>query len=160
MENEVTIFNQDVDTRPAASQNEEKLKKLEVALVQQRKNWNKQIQSLVQTTVKSINPQVIVDAQADILSYRHQLVELQIQYMIKNKKILRRLKEKYKSTYREYFNYDQSLNQKEKKEFTEADLAQLRYQYDLIETHIYYLEQSINTIDKVGWAIKNKLNTH
>ena len=60
--------------------------------------------------------------------------------------------------FREYkLSYDIKLSSSETQMFVQADCKALKLQIKMIQTQITYFEESIKTLDNIGYAIKNKI---
>ena len=60
--------------------------------------------------------------------------------------------------FREYkLSYDIKLSSSEAQAFVNADCKALKLQIKMIHTQIVYFEESIKTLDNLGYAIKNKI---
>ena len=94
-----------------------------------------------------------------MLSYRHQIVD-KINEM---KNIISRQKASMwnarKEAYRNYkTNYDLKLNQGEINDFIDADTRETMLQIALLENVLIYYQMTMDTLDKMGFAISNKVN--
>jgi hypothetical protein len=60
--------------------------------------------------------------------------------------------------FREYkLGYDIKLSSAEIQAFVQSDCKALKLQIKMIHTQIIYFEESIKTLDNLGYAIKNKI---
>ena len=60
--------------------------------------------------------------------------------------------------FREYkLSYDIKLSSSETQAFVQSDCKALKLQIKMIQTQIVYFEESIKTLDNLGFAIKNKI---
>jgi hypothetical protein len=60
--------------------------------------------------------------------------------------------------FREYkLSYDIKLSSSETQMFVQSDCKALKLQIKMIHTQIIYFEESIKTLDNLGYAIKNKI---
>ena len=60
--------------------------------------------------------------------------------------------------FREYkLSYDIKLSGSETQAFVQSDCKALKLQLKMIHTQIIYFEESIKTLDNIGYAIKNKI---
>lgn len=60
--------------------------------------------------------------------------------------------------FREYkLSYDIKLSSSETQAFVQSDCRALKLQIKMIHTQIIYFEESIKTLDNLGFAIKNKI---
>ena len=54
-------------------------------------------------------------------------------------------------------SYDIKLSSSETQAFVQSDCKALKLQIKMIQTQIIYFEESIKTLDNLGFAIKNKI---
>ena len=127
-------------------------------LVNERKFWNVRMKNLV---VKLRHVTDVSDAQVLMLSYRHMLVDK----IIELKRLIGKQKASYWTVHKEAFIKYKSgtggvqlkLNAGEINEFIKADKKEKLSQIDLLEGQAQYYQGTIDTLDKMGFAIKNKL---
>ena len=148
-ENEVTNQNQ----KDLSS--DEKLAAVELQLQKQRDEWGAKIIALVKK-IKDVN--LLSEAQVDMLSYRHMLVELLTKFRIRVRKTQTTYEKQFKTKFISYFNYDYKINDKQKVDMVNADLYFYRRQLGLLESQVDYFKECISTLDKMGFAIKNRVN--
>lgn len=152
----------DIYTRPVqeeldTKQNNSELKliAIEKKLQEQRDSWGKDIIELIKK-VKKVSE--LNDAQVDMLSYRQMLIELLTKYRIRVKKSQTAYEKQFKIKFIGYYNYDYKINDKQKVDMVNADLHFYRRQLGLLESQVEYFKECINTLDKMGFAIKNRVN--
>ena len=134
---------------------EEKLEKIESLLSKERSEWSKKIQELV----KSISePQKLAMAQTHMLSYRHMIVDktMELNILLGKK---RSNDANYSKTRYQFYktNHDVRLDHREILEYIKSDMALRNRETNLIENQIAYYRQCIETLDKMGFAIKNRV---
>jgi len=134
---------------------DEKLVEVENQLLIQRDIWGVKIIDLVKK-IKNINE--LNDAQVDMLSYRHMIVELLTKYRIRVRKTQTTCEKQFKSKFIGYFNYDYKINDKQKVDMVNADLYFYRLQLGLLESQVDFFKECVSTLDKMGFAIKNRVN--
>ena len=128
---------------------------IEKKLDGEKQKWNEILKDLVQQ-IRHIDN--VSEAQVLMLSYRHQLVDKKNEL----KNIVSRSKgqlwENRKGVYRNYkLNYDLKLNQSEINDFIQADLRDMMLRINLLENQLEYYQMTIDTLDKLGFAISNKI---
>jgi len=139
----------------ALSDEEKKVADLEMALEQERDVYTQKINDLVGMISKLDK---LSEAQVLMLSYRHMLVDKLIKYRaaVYKKKAadqnFRKLRYEYYKT-----QHDVRLDYREINEFINSDMALRIRQTDLLENQINYCTQCIDTMDKMGFAVKNKI---
>jgi len=128
---------------------------LERRLSIDRDEWKGKIQLLVQK-LKNVNQ--LSDCQVEMLSYRQMLLDkiIDLKHVIFKRNST--WEKYYKNQYREYtLNYDIKLTGGEKHQFIKADLASLRTQIDILQSHIDYYHECIKTLDNMAFAIRNRI---
>lgn len=139
----------------AVTNEEKKVSELEIALQTERDTYSKKMASLV-SMVGDITK--ISECQVLMLSYRHMLVDKLVKYRsaVYKKKAndlnFRKLRYEYYKT-----SHNVRLEYREMKEFIDSDMALRIRQTDLLENQINFCSQSIDTLDKMGFAIKAKI---
>lgn len=134
-----------------------KIEILEEKIIKEKTEWNKKIQDVV-SGIRHIDN--ISETQVLMLSYRHILVEKYIDI----KSLLGKQKSKnYVSRKAAYIKYktgghNLKLNSTEINEFIDADQNESLFTLSLLESYLLYLQMSIDTLDKLGFAIKNKIS--
>lgn len=117
--------------------------------------WNETVKDLV-STIRHIDN--VSEAQVLMLSYRHQIVD-KINEM---KNIVSRHKSSMwvarKEAYRSYkLQYDIKLNQSEINDFIDSDTRETILQIAILENMLTYYQMTMDTLDKLGFAISNKV---
>ena len=134
---------------------EDKLKKIENLLITERKDWSGKIQSLVSTIDKAHK---IAKSQTLMLSYRHMIVDKIIELnILLGKK--RANDANYKKMRYQYYKtqHDVRLQHSEIMEYIASDMSLRIRETSLIENQISYYKQANETLDKMGFAIKNRV---
>ena len=134
---------------------EDKLKKIENLLITERKDWSIKIQSLVGTIDKAHK---IAKSQTLMLSYRHMIVDKIIELnILLGKK--RANDANYKKIRYQYYKtqHDVRLQHSEIMEYIASDMSLRIIETSLIENQISYYKQANETLDKMGFAIKNRV---
>lgn len=128
---------------------------LEERFKEERTDWNSKIISLIETikhTSKLSESQVIQ------LSYRQMIQDKLAEYRILHEKRQEMLDKQTADRFREYkLSYDIKLSSSETQMFVQSDCKALKLQLKMIHTQIIYFEESIKTLDNIGYAIKNKI---
>jgi predicted metal-dependent hydrolase len=133
----------------------EKILKLDEYLGKQRIDWTDKIKELTVNLKKGIE---LEEVSAYTLSYRQILVEQLASMSNKMRAQKGTVDQKYKQRWIEYYQYDYKLTDKQRERFLEADLADDKQLYDLLETQKSFIEASVKTLDNMGFAIKNRLD--
>jgi predicted metal-dependent hydrolase len=133
----------------------EKILKLDEYLGKQRIDWTDKIKELTVNLKKGIE---LEEVSAYTLSYRQILVEQLASMSNKMRAQKGTVDQKYKQKWIEYYQYDYKLTDKQREKFLEADLADDKQLYDLLETQKSFIEASVKTLDNMGFAIKNRLD--
>jgi len=129
--------------------------KLEELLNKDKKKWMADIQDLV-NRIRNIRN--LSECQVDMLSYRQRLLDKVTEMKIMIYKRNNAWDKHFKLKYREYsLNYDLKLNQSERRDFINADMGAFKLQVKLLQSHIEFYQECINTLDKMGFAIKNRI---
>jgi hypothetical protein len=134
---------------------EQKVNDIEEALDKERVEYSSKISDVI----KMINRiDQISEAQVLMLSYRHMMVDKIIKYRaaVYKKKAN---DQNYKKLRYEYYKtqHDVRLDYREIMQFVESDSALRTRQTEILENHINYFSQCIDTLDKLGFAVKNKI---
>jgi hypothetical protein len=137
------------------SEEERRVNDLDDALDKERNEFNERISSLVKM-IHRIDQ--ISEAQVLMLSYRHMFVDK----MTKLRSSLYRKKsndENYRKLRYEYYKtqHDVRLDYREINQFIASDMALRIRQTDLLDSQVNYYTQCIDTLDKAGFAIRNKI---
>jgi len=133
----------------------DKILKLDEYLGKQRIDWTDKIKELTVNLKKGIE---LEEVSAYTLSYRQILVEQLASMSNKMRAQKGAVDQKYKQKWIEYYQYDYKLTDKQREKFLEADLADDKQLYDLLETQKSFIEASVKTLDNMGFAIKNRLD--
>jgi hypothetical protein len=134
---------------------DERTQELEDKLIADREKWSTRILEMVKS-LKQID--VLADAQVNMLSYRHMIVDqiTDIQSVIYKKKEAYEIK--YREKYIEYTtNGNLKLNGGEKDRFVKADLTPIQRQISLLESHLDFYRECIRTLDNSAFAIRNRI---
>jgi len=134
---------------------QDKLNELDRFLEKQRSEWGDRIMEVIDM-IRNIDK--LSEAQVTMLSYRHMVIDqiARINITLKKKEFTYNIQ--YKNKFIDYYNYDFKLNEKQKVNMVEADLAGLTKQIGFLSTQIEFFKECIKTLDNTGWAIKNKLS--
>jgi hypothetical protein len=134
---------------------ERKVSELEEALERERTEFSSKMSELL-PMLGSIGK--ISEAQVLMLSYRHMMVEKLTKYRSatykkkSNDQNYRKLRYEYYKT-----QHDVRLDYREINQFIDSDMALRTRQTDLLENQINFFSQCIETLDKMGFAIKAKI---
>lgn len=128
---------------------------LEKRFKDERKQWLDDITKLVKSTGDTSK---LNEAQVYQLSYRQMCVEKICEYRILLEKRQEMFDKQCASRFREYtLNYDVKLSSSEKQLFIQADCSELKLQIKMLTFQINFFEESIKTLDNLGFAIRNKI---
>ena len=129
--------------------------KLEEKFIQDRSEWKDKIKDLI---FRSKTYNELAECQVMMLSYRQILLDKISEFKSTVYKRNAAWDKYWKEAYRNYsLNYDIKLTNGEKNAFIKADLAPLKTQISLIESHIDYYDQCIRTLDNMAFAIRNRI---
>lgn len=137
------------------TEEERKVSELEEALERERTEFSGKMSELL-PMLGSIGK--ISEAQVLMLSYRHMMVEKLTKYRSatykkkSNDQNFRKLRYEYYKT-----QHDVRLDYREINQFIDSDMALRTRQTDLLENQINFFSQCIETLDKMGFAIKAKI---
>ena len=134
---------------------EVKVNEIDEALSKERGEYSNKISDII----KMINRiDQIAEAQVLMLSYRHMLVDKIIKYRAATYK-KKANDQNYKKMRYEYYKtqHDIRLDYREINTFIESDMALRIRQTELLENHINWYSQCIDTLDKLGFSIKNRI---
>ena len=137
------------------TEDEKKVNDLEIALENERKGYSDLISDVIKMINKLSN---ISEAQVLMLSYRHMLVDKIIKYrstLYKKKSSdsnYRKLRYEYYKT-----QHDVRLDYREINQYIDSDMSLRIRQSELLENHVNWFSQCIDTLDKLGFSIKNKI---
>lgn len=134
---------------------EEKVETLDTALTSERDDFSVKILDLI----KNINDvSKIAEAQVLMLSYRHMMVDKITKYRVALYK-----KKTSDSNYRklryEYYKtqHDVRLDHREINQYIDSDMALRIRQTELLESQVNFFQQCVETLDKMGFSIKNRI---
>lgn len=134
--------------------NKEKILALDKKLSDQRSEWTSKIQDLSKS-LRYING--MEDTIAMVLSNRQILID-QIAYInTKIKDQQKKIAERYREKYIEYYNFDYKLGEKQKERFIETDLADDNIILSHLQNQLEFFKESVKTLDNMGFAIRNRL---
>ena len=138
---------------------DEKINNINITLEErfkaERTDWNSKIIELVES-IKHTSK--LSEAQVIQLSYRQMIQDKLAEYRILHEKRQEMLDKQTADRFREYkLSYDIKLSSSETQMFVQSDCKALKLQIKMIHTQIIYFEESIKTLDNVGYAIKNKI---
>jgi hypothetical protein len=137
------------------TEDEKKVSELESALEAERGEFTIKLNGLI-PIISKVNQ--IPEAQVLMLSYRHMLVDK----MVKYRSALHKKKsndQNYRKIRYEYYKtqHDVRLDYREINQFVDSDMSLRIRQSENIENQINFYSQCIETLDKMGFAIKNRL---
>ena len=128
---------------------------LEERFKEERTEWNNKIITLIES-IKHTNK--LAEAQVIQLSYRQMVQDKLAEYRILHEKRQEMFDKQTVDRFREYkLSYDIKLSSSETQMFVQSDCKALKLQIKMIHTQIMYFEESIKTLDNLGFAIKNKI---
>lgn len=128
---------------------------LEERFKEERSEWNDKIITLIES-IKHTSK--LAESQVIQLSYRQMVQDKLAEYRILHEKRQEMLDKQTADRFREYkLSYDIKLSSSETQMFVQADCKALKLQIKMIHTQIMYFEESIKTLDNLGFAIKNKI---
>jgi len=134
---------------------EQKVETLDTALTSERDDFSVKILDLI----KNINDvSKIAEAQVLMLSYRHMMVDKITKYRVALYK-----KKTSDSNYRklryEYYKtqHDVRLDHREINQYIDSDMALRIRQTELLESQVNFFQQCVETLDKMGFSIKNRI---
>lgn len=130
-------------------------KELEERFKQEREQWGKDLTNLIKSTGDTSK---LNEAQVYQLSYRQMCVEKLAEYRILLEKREEAFDKQCASRFREYTtSYDLKLTGAEKQLFIKSDCSELKLQIKMINVQIDFFEESVKTLDNLGFAIRNKI---
>lgn len=128
---------------------------LEERFKEERTDWNDKIITLIES-IKHTSK--LAEAQVIQLSYRQMVQDKLAEYRILHEKRQEMFDKQTTERFREYkLGYDIKLSSAETQAFVQSDCKALKLQIKMIHTQIMYFEESIKTLDNLGFAIKNKI---
>ena len=128
---------------------------LEERFKDERTDWNGKIIDLIESIKQTSK---LAESQVIQLSYRQIIQDKLAEYRILHEKRQEMLDKQTVDRFRDYkLSYDIKLSSSETQAFVQADCKALKLQIKMIHTQIIYFEESIKTLDNLGYAIKNKV---
>ena len=128
---------------------------LEERCKDERTDWNGKIIDLIESIKQTSK---LAESQVIQLSYRQIIQDKLAEYRILHEKRQEMLDKQTVDRFRDYkLSYDIKLSSSETQAFVQADCKALKLQIKMIHTQIIYFEESIKTLDNLGYAIKNKI---
>ena len=128
---------------------------LEERFKEERSEWNDKIITLIESIKQTSK---LAEAQVIQLSYRQMVQDKLAEYRILHEKRQEMFDKQTVERFREYkLSYDIKLSSSETQAFVQSDCKALKLQIKIIHTQIVYFEESIKTLDNLGYAIKNKI---
>ena len=128
---------------------------LEERFKDERTDWNEKIINLIESIKQTSK---LAESQVIQLSYRQMIQDKLAEYRILHEKRQEMLDKHTVDRFREYkLSYDIKLSSSEAQACVNADCKALKLQIKMIHTQIVYFEESIKTLDNLGYAIKNKI---
>ena len=139
----------------ALTEDEKKVLELEEALEKERNTYTEKLNDLI-PMIRNIDK--IAEAQVLMLSYRHMFVDKMSRYKSATYK-KKASDQNYKKMRYEYYktHHDVRLDFREINEFISSDMSLRIRQTDLLENQISFCSQCIDTLDRMGFAIKNRI---
>ena len=137
------------------SEEEIKVNEIDEALSKERGEYSTKISDII----KLINRiDQISEAQVLMLSFRHMLVDKIVKYRAATYK-KKANDQNYRKMRYEYYKtqHEVRLDYREINAFIDSDMALRIRQTELLENHISWYSQCIDTLDKLGFAVKNKI---
>lgn len=137
------------------SEDEKRVNEIDEALEKERGDFTKRISEVIGMINKIDN---ISEAQVLMLSARHNLVEKIAKYRSSLYK-KRSTDSNFKKLRYEYYKtqHDVRLDYREINQFIDSDMALRSRQTDLLENQITFFSQCVDTLDRLGFSIKNKI---
>jgi len=137
------------------TEDEKKVNEIEEALDKERIEYSSKISEIIRM-INRIDQ--IAEAQVLMLSYRHMMVDKIVKYRSATYK-KKSNDQNYRKMRYEYYKtqHDVRLDYREINQFIESDMALRIRQTELLENHINYFQQCIDTMDKLGFAVKNRI---
>lgn len=137
------------------TEEEKRVSEIEEVLEKERIDFSSKISDVI----KMINKiDSIAESQVLMLSYRHILVDKITKYRAAiykkkaNDQNFRKMRYEYYKT-----QHDVRLDYREINTFIDSDMALRIRQTELLENHINWYNQCIDTLDKLGFSIKNRI---
>lgn len=137
------------------TEDEKKILELESILDSERGEFTTKLNGLI-PMISKVNQ--IPEAQVLMLSYRHMLVDKMVKYRSalykkkSNDQNFRKIRYEYYKT-----QHDVRLDYREINQFVDSDMSLRIRQSENIENQINFYSQCIETLDKMGFAIKARI---
>jgi len=134
---------------------EQKVEALDTALTSERDDFSAKILDLI----KNINDVAkIAEAQVLMLSYRHMMVDKITKYRVALYK-KKTSDTNYRKLRYEYYKtqHDVRLDNREINQYIDSDMALRIRQTELLESQVSFFQQCVETLDKMGFSIKNRI---
>jgi len=136
------------------TEEEKRVSEIEEVLEKERVDFSSKISDVI----KMINRiDSISEAQVLMLSYRHILVDKITKYRAAIYKKKANDQNFRKMRYEYYKTQHVRLDYREINTFIDSDMALRIRQTELLENHISWYTQCIDTLDKLGFSIKNRI---
>lgn len=99
-----------------------------------------------------------VDVQMDLYDNRHRIVDRKHKLLRDLSKFQKKYKEKYAERLKFYTTgYDRKLTAGERENMSEADVAGLCYNIELLENHVNHIDQIFKTIENMIFGLKERI---
>jgi hypothetical protein len=134
---------------------EQKVETLDTALTSERDDFSAKVLDLI----KNINDvSKIAEAQVLMLSYRHMMVDKITKYRVALYK-KKTSDTNYRKLRYEYYKtqHDVRLDNREINQYIDSDMALRIRQTELLESQVSFFQQCVETLDKMGFSIKNRI---
>ena len=137
---------------------ETKTEELESRFSADRKQWTSRISEIV-ADLRVVDR--LPEVQVKMLSYRQILVEK----IPELKSVLYKKNTSYENYYKMLFrhyslNYDIKLSGGEKEKLIRVDIAPVKRQINILESHLDFYGECMRTLDNMAFAIKNRITLH
>jgi len=134
-------------------------KELLIELNKRESYWNDTIKGM--SNRLTCIAKELVQLQSDSLSQRQRLVD-EIKYMSYELHQFKPIIKKYKKVKTEFYltKYPLKLQGKDKLYMIEHDLSFYEQRLDIYDIHLEFLRESLNTIETITYAIKNKISLY
>jgi len=134
-------------------------KELLIELNKRESYWNDTIKGM--SNRLTCTAKELVQLQSDSLSQRQRLVD-EIKYMSYELHQFKPIIKKYKKVKTEFYltKYPLKLQGKDKLYMIEHDLSFYEQRLDIYDIHLEFLRESLNTIETITYAIKNKISLY
>ena len=128
---------------------------LEKRFKKEREEWNEKMFDVINSIKDN---KKLTEAQVIQLSYRQIIMDKLTEYRVlcdKRQESYDKLIQKRADAYEN--QSARKMSAVDKKMYLAGDYASLNRQIKLIDRQIYYLEETVKTLDNLGFAIKNKI---